>query len=1407
MNPEPIESDFTSLPTGQEDLEPNDLEVGQLKGRSLSLSKKGSPAKPIRNPTSQPTHLKLSKIPTQLPTIDQILKNQQHPERLKKVIGELAKNYAEASEIMRTITELVRLTPEEQQNDLILCLEKFLDSPLMQEEYKVLFRFLKNELHTEAYPFYLKKVGFLINNNEMRDKILFIAKLEPGFIKIVLNKLSSNRREADDFFTYHMKHHLNLARLKLDHPDLQNLPKSWEEVDIAYHLDCIGKKIDPSYVRKWLISLEQNHQEIPFYEWTDHILKSPYRLIIGKVLAFLATRPPEGCAGILLFLEKHRELTSEFVALIEKERLVRFLGSLMSERKLHPAIAAFLSNKRNYRENVGDLQNLKKILELWTPGNRALELIANFNQKNFSDDLRIGLLERARLMPEMIVDLVELTNRMSPDFGSPNLMQFIELYDRDRELAARILKIAHHYPIAFEALVEDALREDNQHPFVDQISRFFEGHPHLSKKTQNQILLLLNNRNQMIATRIMNLLSHPATEAWGYNLLDLSVSGELEIVRWLDGKIANGVVVEDSFAHKIMEMSRSSNTKLLKRIFELETRAGEKMIQVVEDFSVEGRPRAPHNLLDYYFAGNIQEIAPQPSPSKVGDAIAQKLLKRIEGDPTKKGISKALQNAIEAYFDGTHENAIDQLLKIKDWKAPQSEEERFLLNCAKENHFLTMDRYLAEPKDSPLKAWIQASTATPDLVEGIMNLLHLQGKKRNEQMLLIISLGSLLAKSTISQIVIEEGIGDLLLLSSIDPKMALKKMQSLLQDKGTLKEKLEALRKETDGLLNEKIKKDFVEFKKHAKGGATSKTAQEEITVWCTLQMAQYLLLPGGYVNLHATFTLSRAFARYLPTYAQTEIESVFFDLRHNHSISELFVQVREPENAKSNISYALKWLHKTEKEITPLQAQQAILSGLLFPMRQGDIGSCFGTAIAIQAKENRERYIREMSEMVRTGKLSRREGEDTREYPTPFLHELEKENGHLVGHPLNQSWEFVLSSFGNGDERFYAMDFILKNLDAIKENLNRQANLSAAAKTTYQQGIDDFKLKFEEVIMKRMKWRFVYTEKWGDVALDSSSERGGWALYDSHGLNTHVEKWTSINTKEEFQGFIASLVEETADMTWAKRRPPEKDPTWEKVLAPLRVYVHESLYKENVAKLNKGQVLLAKSKPWLFQSGGHPERVIKSYYERDTYCPSLQIVGKSGAHILEEMTRVREFLPDSLNNRMRNCTTNPTHTFNFLFHHPSFLKIKDPKDRKEWLNQRNEFAKTWMKKHPGELTKLIETLFPNLSQVMLEKVKNRKNPIKALCEEAHLLTGDYEGSLQLANELNAAISKAEEGASIIRFADTNWFHENGHRELGLEYNYAEEDWDLKSFPTTKSVGKPHPTFFQNMEFFFIAPN
>lgn len=59
--------------------------------------------------------------------------------------------------------------------------------------------------------------------------------------------------------------------------------------------------------------------------------------------------------------------------------------------------------------------------------------------------------------------------------------------------------------------------------------------------------------------------------------------------------------------------------------------------------------------------------------------------------------------------------------------------------------------------------------------------------------------------------------------------------------------------------------------------------------------------------------------------------------------------------------------------EVTDVHTRQAALSGLLYQTRQGDVGSCFATAIACSTQRNEPKtFLKDMSDLFATGELTR---------------------------------------------------------------------------------------------------------------------------------------------------------------------------------------------------------------------------------------------------------------------------------------------------------------------------------------------------------------------------------------------------------------------------------------------------
>jgi hypothetical protein len=96
--------------------------------------------------------------------------------------------------------------------------------------------------------------------------------------------------------------------------------------------------------------------------------------------------------------------------------------------------------------------------------------------------------------------------------------------------------------------------------------------------------------------------------------------------------------------------------------------------------------------------------------------------------------------------------------------------------------------------------------------------------------------------------------------------------------------------------------------------------------------------------------------------------------LKTDKTLSETITSIPKPDKKNPINGFIRATLGlKKDEEVTEVHARQAAMSALLAEIRQHDVGSCFGTAIAIRVHDEQpERFLKDIAEMMKTGKLER---------------------------------------------------------------------------------------------------------------------------------------------------------------------------------------------------------------------------------------------------------------------------------------------------------------------------------------------------------------------------------------------------------------------------------------------------
>ncbi|MDR0647044.1 MAG: hypothetical protein LBF43_01235 [Puniceicoccales bacterium] len=149
-----------------------------------------------------------------------------------------------------------------------------------------------------------------------------------------------------------------------------------------------------------------------------------------------------------------------------------------------------------------------------------------------------------------------------------------------------------------------------------------------------------------------------------------------------------------------------------------------------------------------------------------------------------------------------------------------------------------------------------------------------------------------------------------------------------------------------------------------------------------------------------------------LPGTNNTNLVQQLDRLLHNQDLREVLANIGQNGIAPASQRAIRETLGlPPDAPITAKEAQQAALAALLSPLRQGDIGSCFVTSVAIDIHDTRPlEMLRDMTSLIERGYMERRNGHA--HIQVPFNQSLfNQQAATITGNPLLRCWEYTLAT------------------------------------------------------------------------------------------------------------------------------------------------------------------------------------------------------------------------------------------------------------------------------------------------------------------------------------------------------------------------------------------------------------
>ncbi|MDN3506099.1 MAG: hypothetical protein P0S96_02605 [Simkaniaceae bacterium] len=385
-----------------------------------------------------------------------------------------------------------------------------------------------------------------------------------------------------------------------------------------------------------------------------------------------------------------------------------------------------------------------------------------------------------------------------------------------------------------------------------------------------------------------------------------------------------------------------------------------------------------------------------------------------------------------------------------------------------------------------------------------------------------------------------------------------------------------------------------------------------------------------------------------------------------------------------------------------------AVLSALFCPLRQ-QIGSCFATAPAIIVHEEQpEQFLRDLKELLYTGKLTRVIAGV--EYTVP----ISPTAGRFDEHPLLKIWEYSIASFVDVKTEFSrwnlyeSLGLHHEEKEGIGELLYGQLNQTLAETNEELSKVQqDYEIAFDQVrlveaqlrnasseseirrlraehqvksyhftslehqradlsekshnianffpflidqFIERFQDQFqeVYDAEMQEIPLDTYDDApAGFRLLYKHG-RTHVRSWTFIYNEKEY-------IDALKEFFRSVEHPIQEAAEWgkEEVSHFITRIIHhldtEEFLRSAFQRMAKAhRSAYGEKKPWAYTSGGTLTTLLKTYFKREApFSKEEKWIESPQELLIFLLDTLKAYPPKEPEKRM--LMTSPTHVFSLL--------------------------------------------------------------------------------------------------------------------------------------------------------------
>lgn len=339
---------------------------------------------------------------------------------------------------------------------------------------------------------------------------------------------------------------------------------------------------------------------------------------------------------------------------------------------------------------------------------------------------------------------------------------------------------------------------------------------------------------------------------------------------------------------------------------------------------------------------------------------------------------------------------------------------------------------------------------------------------------------------------------------------------------------------------------------------------------------------------------------------------------------NEVLAGVTEPDGKAARILVNKSKLARKETgKVSEMDAKEAVVSGIMTPVYQGEVGSCFATAgVRELSLKDPAKTMEMFSELVTKGTFTPANGGA----PIPAVTKLTGD-----GHPVSRALEFAVATAAARDDEASQRDDL--------ERMLAKGIVEVDDQLTSEDITPDERRRIFDILNSKFELRYDPTLE--EESDDGSSTHGVYVLYDISG-----SKPIRITKSSRFIKRFTKHVLEALDVKKTSRKG-------KKIARICRS-------KDMREALTSGGL-----KPWKLDGGGFPQHSYDAIYGGDLTeeevlgsKPDAQSDGERAEKLLTELVeRFRD------NDDARVALASEVHVFNGLANHPSLDKLKGATD------------------------------------------------------------------------------------------------------------------------------------------------